>query len=123
MSLYRSGKVFTKEEIEELKQKTRGMFTIEQDYARTTGIKGDETLQELLKKFGYPCLGGESAFEVIDKYGYTVCGICDSFEWKDTVKDISELEAWKIIALSSIYWWKSYKNWLDRERSDNGRSD
>lgn len=121
MSLYSNGKVFTKEEIAQLKSQKTGCCTITQYYAKTTGIRGDETLQELIEKYAVPPLGGETVFDVIYKYGYTICGIYDGFEWKNNLKEITELDAWKIIALCSIYWEKLYKEWLEKEYLANGK--
>lgn len=118
ISLYKSGKVYSELEIEELKEQTSSKF-IEQEYASTTGIKGNETMQELLEKYGVPCLGGEHVFAEIEKYGYTYTGICDGFKWKDTISEISNEEAWKIIALCSIYWKCRYAEWYDKEEIKN----
>lgn len=119
MSLYSNGKVFTKEEIEQLRSRKIGCRTTKEEYAQTTGIKGDETLQELIEKYAVPPLGGEQIFDVIGKYGYTFCGICDGFNWTSKLKEVTELDAWKMIALCSIYWENHYKEWLEQERLEN----
>lgn len=118
ISLYKSGKVYSELEIQALKKQTSSKF-IEQEYASTTGIKGNETMQELLENYGVPCLGGEQVFAEIEKYGYTFNGICSGFKWKDTISEISNEEAWKIIALSSIYWKNRYENSYDKYENEN----
>lgn len=69
-----------------------------------------------------PWLGADDDFpELFGKYGYTYCGISDGFNWfkKDTItkcalehghkplEEASELEMWKMIALSYMYWHNS----------------
>lgn len=119
-SLYLNGTVFTKQEVELLKGKITGMFSLEEDYAKRAGVRGDETLKELVEKFCVPPLGAENIFDVFGKYGYTMFGVCEGFIWKDELKCVSELDAWKMIALSSIYWEAFYKELYERKENENG---
>lgn len=108
MNIYFQNEVFTEEEIEKIqKQSIRGVCG---DFAAKTGIRGDETPQELLKRFCIPPLGGEGICDEFNKYGFTYTEICDGFQWKeDELKKLSEAEAWKMIALANIYWLKIEK--------------
>ena len=118
-SLYLNGTIFTEKDVELLKGKRCGMFSLEEDYAKRAGLRGNETLEELVKKFCVPPLGAETIFDVFGKYGYTICGICEGFRWKDELKNVSELDAWKMIALSCLYWEAFYKELCERKESDD----
>lgn len=73
-----------------------------------------------------PWLGADHDFpELFGKYGYTYCGICDGFEFfrTGTINDIAkehgykpldeatDVELWKMLALSNTYWLNSYREW------------
>ena len=116
MKHYKNKKVFTEEQLERIKNER--FLTVTEEYAGTTGIKGDESLQELVKKYAVPPLGGEEIFEVISKYGHSFFGICDGFKW-DNLDTLTELDAWKIIAFSSIYWKAKYEKWFRDEQEKN----
>lgn len=104
MSMYWSGKTYSKEDIDILR-KRRAMgdsktFPVshEESYVTTTGLRGDETLKEL-----------------VDEYFLPFTPFCEVFvEWSrmnllydDKAKDcVGESEIWKAIALSAIYQWK-----------------
>ena len=63
-----------------------------------------------------PWLGADSDLELFKKYGFTYGGICDGFHfYTDKLQEAPEIDLWKMLALSAMYWEKSYSRWLDRE--------
>ena len=114
MSIYKYGEVFSEKDIERLKDNK--IRTVTENYAATTGLRGDEELQELVRRFAVPPLGGEYIFDVIGKYGHTISGICDGFKW-DNLENLTEFDAYKIIAFCAIYWENNYKKW-HREKEE-----
>lgn len=118
--IYLHGKTFTDEQIKAIanKRQNGGMFTVLEGFASETKIKGTETLQELVKRLCLPPLGGEQICEEFEKYGYTLSvSAYDGWEWKeDKLADITEAEAWKMIALSSIYWENFYRELYYKEK-------
>lgn len=115
MSLYKNKKVFTEKEIEKLQD--CNVKTIPQDYAQITGLMGNETLEELVRKYAVVPLGGEEVFDVISKYGHSFLGICDGFKW-DNLDSVTELDAYKLIALCSIYWERQYRLWYRKSQEE-----
>lgn len=113
-NIYSHGKTFTDKQLKTIdnKKKNNEAFTVLEDFAKETKIMGTETPQELVKKLCLPPLGGEQICEEFEKYGYTLSvSAYDGWEWReDKLTDITESEAWKMIALSSTYWGNFYKN-------------
>lgn len=87
-----------------------------------------------------PWLGADNDYpDLFGKYGYTFCGIGDGFRWfrKDpnikltynqialndkavansykAIDDATELELWKMLALSERYWSNCYKEWYEHK--------
>lgn len=73
-----------------------------------------------------PWLGADTDIpELFGKYGVTYCGICDGWRWftpdnltewaiangKKPLESATELELWQMLALSSLYWYNSYREW------------
>jgi hypothetical protein len=81
----------------------------------------DEVLTEILNKDArelleesVPWQGAETDMpDLFGKYGYGLYGICDGFKWKNELENASELEIWKMIALSNMYWFRKYKKFLE----------
>lgn len=119
MKLYKNGTVFSEEEINKLKKKS--FYTSEQEYAAVTELKGNETLKELVKKYAIPPLDAENIFEVFGKYGHSFFGIADGFKW-DNLESLTELDAYKMIALCSMYWEAKYKKWFHELQAKNERN-
>ena len=82
-------------------------------------------------KQSVPWMGAEGDFpELFGKYGCPYYGIYDGWDWwtlknltegaivhgKKPIETATELEIWKMIALSSIYWYHCYSDWHDREQ-------
>lgn len=91
----------------------------------------DEVLTEILNKDArelledsIPWHGAESDMpDLFGKYGYGLYGISDGFKWKDELENASELEIWKMIALSNIYWFRKYKKWLNLAEEKSSKLD
>lgn len=50
----------------------------------------------------------------IDKYGYRGWGICDCWFWNTVsprLKDATDDELWKIIAINNTFWLHKYQKW------------
>ena len=94
-------------------------------------LKFDLKKQSLVDivKDSTPWLGADSDFpELFGKYGYTISGIYDGWDWftQDSITDYAmnhghkpieeatELELWKMLALTNTYWYNSYKEWYDK---------
>ena len=113
LDIYKDGLTFSKEYVNE----TFVMGSADEELAKRTKICGDESIFEFLDKYCVPPLGAESINDIFSKYGKTITGICDGYYWdKDKLKDITEVEFWKIIALSNIYWCNKHEKYLkDKE--------
>ena len=91
-------------------------------------LKFDLKKQSLVDivKDSSPWLGADYDFpELFGKYGYTITGICDGWNWftQDKITDharnngykpieeATELELWKMLALSNTYLYNEYKEW------------
>lgn len=67
-----------------------------------------ESAPELGSEFEYPDLFG--------KYGHTESGISQGWIWHDNaLKEVTELEVWKMIAISEKYWREVYERRYERE--------
>lgn len=115
-SIYKNNIVATDEQVKEIQSRGIGIYTILEGFIEETGIRGDEPFDELVRRFCVPPLGGESIIDEWGKYGYTYTGIRDGYIWKDNLKDVTELEAWKMLALSNIYWRECEKNYRKRKQ-------
>ena len=88
---------------------------------------GKENLIEAVKN-SEPWLGAESDYpELFGTYGMGVYGICDYWRWwtldnltevaikhgKKPLESATELELWKMLALSNLYWYTNYSEWHD----------
>lgn len=94
----------------------------------------DGSLVDFILRNVTPMLGAEEYDEVFKVYGYTYTGIGDGYSWftnrenlpmymgtkindinrlkgHKPIEEASELELWKIIAISSRYWEVNYKRW------------
>lgn len=108
LDIYKDGLTFSKEYVNE----PFLMGSADTEFAKTTKICGDESAFEFLDKYCVPPLGAESINTMFSKYGKTIGGIGDDYFWnKDKLKDITEVEFWKMVALTNIYWCKKYKEW------------
>ena len=76
-------------------------------------------LPELVRKYCVPPLGAENYFpKLFGKYGYTYTGICDGWNWTGETLDLApEEELWKMLAITSTYWYLNYQKWLNEEMS------
>ena len=76
-------------------------------------------LSELVRKYCDPPLGAEHFFpKLFGKYGYTYAGICDGWNWTGETLDIApEDDLWKMLAITSTYWYLNYQKWFDEMRS------
>lgn len=124
--IYLNGKTFTENDFEkvELSRKEGGIAIGAVDgFASETGIKGTETMQEVLKMFCVPPLGAEQICEEYKKYGYTLCNIGDSWVWDDkALENVTETECWKMLALSALYWEKFYARLYREKEQSNFRA-
>lgn len=118
MSLYKNKRIFDEQQIEKLKLKI--FISSEEEYAQVTGLRGDETLQELVKKFATPPMDSENIFAVFGKYGHSFFGVAEGFKW-DSLENLTELDAYKMIALCSIYWENKYDKWFHELQAKNER--
>lgn len=67
-----------------------------------------------------PWLDADFNSDLFKNYGYTYSGICDGFEfYKDKIDKAPEVDLWKMLALSAMYWEKSYSRWLDQKEEEN----
>jgi len=68
--------------------------------------------QEYFKKYCIPWLGADNDLEIFKQYGYTYTGICDGFDfYENKLIKASEIDLYKMLAFSNIYWNEQYKKW------------
>lgn len=91
--------------------------TIYDDYATVTGIRGDESKYEFLSKYALLCHGSEAA----DRDGeYSKPSPDETRHWiKDKIEQMSEVEFWRSVALSNIYWHIKTHDRYEEEGQEN----
>lgn len=71
----------------------------------------DMEVNKVLEKYCIPPLGIEDNIPLFANVGFTFTGIGDGFEFvKEKFDSVSELDKWKMIALSNIYWLNFYES-------------
>lgn len=106
-----------------------GRSDIKIDYKyRIGGDIFNENLCDFVIKYCVPPLGMEDIDNTFKIYGMSVCGICDKWHWftRDNINQYAiekghkpieyatNEELWKMLAMSSMYWEGSYKEWCDK---------
>ena len=112
LNIYPNGKIYSAEFIEgqrkQIKEQGWASGTSADDFAIVTGIRGDESRYEFLKKYAVLCHGSETA-DYKNKYSKPYFD--ETFHWiENKVSQMSEVEFWKAVALSNIYWEIKYEN-------------
>lgn len=113
LDIYSNGKVFSKDFCEEI---DNGIMSVCERFAKLTKIRGNEDKLEFLREYCVPPLGAENINSLFGEYGETISHICSGFFWdNERLEQITEVEYWKMIALSSIFWEKFYEDAYDRQ--------
>lgn len=121
LNVYPHGKIYSAESIEQERKKIREQHyadgTIYDDYATVTGIRGDESKYEFLSKYALLCHGSEAA----DRDGeYSKPSPDETRHWiKDKIEQMSEVEFWRSVALSNIYWHIKTHDRYEEEGQEN----
>lgn len=117
LNVYPHGKIYSAEFIEQKREQNYSEGTIYDDYAIVTGIRGDESKYEFLNKYALLYYGSEAA----DRDGeYSVPRSDGTRHWvKDKVEQMSEVELWRSVALSNLYWFIKVHDWYKKEESKN----
>lgn len=117
LNVYPHGKIYSAEFIKQNREQNYSEGTTYDDYAIVTGIRGDENKHEFLSKYALLCFGSEAA----DRDGeYSRPYPDETRHWvKDKVEQMSEVEFWRSVALSNIYWRIKINSWYEREDLKN----
>lgn len=113
LNIYPKRKVYSNEFIG--RHRTKSLFTEDwEGYAVDTGIRGDESKYEFLSKYAPLCLDSEIADY---EHKYSKGCLDGTRKWVESkVAEMSEVEFWKAVALSNIYWCITYQRWHEKER-------
>ncbi len=119
LNIYPDGKTYSHEFIERRrKQLEDGIIFYAEDwdgYAITTGICGNESKYEFLNKYAPLCCDSEIAD---CEHKYSKGTFNETRKWVESkVAQMSEVEFWKAVALSNIYWKTQYQGWYEKETS------
>lgn len=119
LNIYPNGKTYSDEFIKQCRKKLEDgipFFMVDwEGYAVDTGIRGDESKYEFLSKYAPLCLDSEIADY---EHKYSKGCLDETRKWvKSKVAQMSEVEFWKAVALSNIFWHITYQRWYEKEVS------
>lgn len=122
LNIYPDGKTYSAEFIErrrkQLEDKTIFYAEDWDGYAIATGICGNESKYEFLNKYAPLCCDSEIAD---CEHKYSKGAFDGTRKWVESkVTQMSEVEFWKAVALSNIYWKTKYQGWYEKEVSAFG---
>lgn len=89
-------------------------MTVSEEIKSTLGFDPNHADLLQLLKDSAPPLGIEECSNLFRKFGHTLSGMQEGWEWNPQIT-VSEAEAWKMIAISALYWENKYKKWYHEE--------
>lgn len=95
----------------------------------------NDNLCDFVKKYCSPHQGMEFIDDTFKTYGYTGAGYFDGWWWREKdsitqwaieqghkpIEEATNEELWKMLAMTSMYWEGSYKEWYKKAEEKNKR--